>query len=248
MKDRRSFRFRALALSLLLAGSVGPLHAAEKTPSTAGPSDAITQAEQHLFLDKHFARTDQKTITYSYRQKGPELDAVDDTVRVDIDARHPDGTASVQVNFLSDKNRIAIAPVTHAEGNPALLGFLERDIALMKQLTGGSQVYFRKRIRLALADQQVQIKPVQVSLGKQKIDANKIVIEPYINDPMKERIGKYAGKTYVFVIGDQVPGGLYQAYTAESFAPGKAPVVDTVMTIASGDTRILPGTELDAVH
>lgn len=244
MHDHSLLGHLAITLMLILGGPSSPALAQEnalpqQAPATATQaSDPITAAEKQLFLDKHFANTTQKTIDYAYRQSGPSMETVNDTVKVDVRERHPDGTASVDVNFLSGSNHTPIAPIDHAEGNPALLGFLERDIAQMKRFTGGSTVYFRKRIRLALAQRDVKVDQVNVKFENRQIPASRIVIQPYINDPMKARIGKYAAKRYVFVVSPDVPGGIYQVYTSEKFADNQPASVDTSMTISGGD---IPG-------
>lgn len=232
-----------VAVLLALAGHA-TVALAENTVSQpahtqqAQQADPITTAERKLFLDKHFANTTQKTIAYTFRQAGPDMQSIDDTVKVDVRERHDDGTASVNVDFLTGTNHTPIAPVDHAEGNPALLGFLERDIAQMKRFTGGSTVYFRKRIRLALADHDVKVDKIQVKFDNKQVPASRIVIEPYANDPMKDKIGKYAAKRYVFVVSPQIPGGIYQVYTSEKFAGNQPAQVDTSMTISGGE---IPG-------
>ncbi len=251
MIDRPIFRSGAIALMLALSCQATVVlaantsqHATTAQPAgTAAPaskpeSDPITEAERKLFLDKHFANTTRQSIDYTYRQAGPSMTTINDKVKVDVRQRHEDGTASVNVNFLSGPNHTPIAPIDHAEGNPALLGFLERDIAEMKRFTGGSTVYFRKRIRLALADSNVKVDKVNVKFENKQIAADRIVIQPYVNDPMKEKIGKFAAKRYVFVISPNIPGGLYQVYTSEKFAESQPAQVDTSMTISGGE---IPG-------
>ncbi|AFK63171.1 hypothetical protein TKWG_15980 [Advenella kashmirensis WT001] len=244
MIDRPIFRSGAIALLLALSCQATPVLAAntDQPAATAAESrpetDPITEAERKLFLDKHFANTTRQSIDYTYRQAGPSMVTLNDKVKVDVRQRHKDGTASVDVYFLSGPNHTPIAPVEHAEGNPALLGFLERDIAEMKRFTGGSTVYFRKRIRLALADSNVKVDKVNVKFENKQVAADRIVIQPYINDPMKEKIGKYAAKRYIFVISPNIPGGLYQVYTSEKFAENQPAQVDTSMTISGGE---IPG-------
>jgi hypothetical protein len=94
-----------------------------------------------------------------------------------------------------------------------LLGFLEHDIAEMKRLTGGSTNYFRKRIRMALAE-AAQISREPIMYGGKKLEGQAVRIQPYLNDPLHARFEKYVGKTYTFVVSAQVPGGVYQVRTS----------------------------------
>lgn len=200
--------------------------------STPVQAQEISAPEKILFQSNHFDSIKKPTkIHYIYRQESAQPDAFTDDVSVDIIQRNADGTASVAAHFLTGTHEIAIPPIDHAQGNPAILGFLERDIAEMKRLTGGATGYFRKRIRLALAAQTLPIKKVMVAFEGKQIPAQEITIHPYRDDPLKDRFGKYADKGYVFVISDAVPGSLYQVYTT-LHADAAAPVIDARLSIA----------------
>jgi hypothetical protein len=134
---------------------------------------------------------------------------------------------------------VALPPVSNAQGNPALLGFLERDINEMKRLTGGSTNYFRKRIRLALAE-TASVESITVPYGGRQVQGKRIVIRPYLNDPMQEKMQKYLAKDYVFILSDQVPGTVYQI---RSTVPGgqqgdrknAAALIEETMTVAGAN-------------
>ena len=66
------------------------------------------------------------------------------------------------------ERQVALPALNGAQGNPVLLGFLERDISEMKRMTGGSTSYFRKRIRIALAE-AASVEPVTVSYGGRQV-------------------------------------------------------------------------------
>ncbi len=113
------------------------------------------------------------------------------------------------------------------EGNPLLLYFLERDIREMQRLTGGKPGYFRKAIRLALAH-PARVAQTQVSHGGKVLAASEITIAPYLDDPLKDRIGRYVGKTYVFTLCAEVPGGIYSLRTTVPSAAGGAKEVPLI--------------------
>jgi hypothetical protein len=174
----------------------------------------ISRAEKILFQSKHFGSIKKPTtLNYAFHQAANGPDAVDGKVSVDVLKRHSDGTASVATHFLSGAEEIPIPPIDHAQGNPVILGFLERDIAEMKRLTGGATGYFRKRIRLALAASEVPVKKIKVPYRGNQVSAQEITIYPYLDDPLKERLGKYVSKGYVFITSEAVPGTLYRAHT-----------------------------------
>ena len=227
----RAGRATILALTLatggLIAGSMSSAAAQE-----------ISVPEKLLFQSNHFGSIKQPTkIKYIYRQEAAAPDAFSDDVSVEVVKPNADGTAEIAARFLSGTHEIPIPTIDHAQGNPAILGFLERDIAEMKRLTGGATAYYRKRIRLALAAPNVPVRKIDVTYQGRQVAAQEITIRPYVDDPLKDRFGKLAGKTYVFIVSDAVPGSLYKVYTTIDGEKDKAiPAVDASMTIAQGAT------------
>lgn len=189
----------------------------------------ISPAEKLLFQTNHMQsiRT-PVTLTYSYRKEGAAEAGFEDEVQVDVTRINPDKSVSVSVQFLSGEKNIPLPQMENARGNPALLGFLERDIEEMKRLTGGSTGYFRKRIRLALVEVQ-SLRPVRFVYGGKDRQGQEVRIQPYLNDPLRERFAGYEDKSYVFILSDQVPGSLYQVRTSST----KGDIVET-LTLVKG--------------
>lgn len=222
---RHRSQYHVGRLTLLLASVLG-------FATSVVQAQEISAPEKLLFLSNHFDNVKKPTtINYTYRQEAAQPAAFTDTVSVDILKRNADGTASVAAHFLTGPHEIAIPPIDHAQGNPAILGFLERDIAEMKRLTGGATGYFRKRIRLALAAADLTVTKVQVPFEGKQVSAQTVTIRPYADDPLKDKFGRYADKGYVFTISDAVPGSLYQVSTTLNADPAK-PVIETSMSIA----------------
>ena len=173
------------------------------------PKEEITAAEQLVFLDEHLANVKAATtLNYAFVKQGNMekgfSDAVDETVSVDGKGR------TVKAKFLSGLNSKEFAPIEGATSNPVILHFLERDLAEMQRLTTGQPNYFRKRIRLALAEGP-EIKPVKFNWNGKMVDAKAVSVEPYMTDPMvhdpaRAAYKRYRGKRYTFIFADAVPG------------------------------------------
>jgi hypothetical protein len=195
----------------------------------AAAAQAISVAETLLFQTDHLQNVRAPlTLTYAFRKLGSLEPGFDDRVQVILAVDKP----AVTMHFLSGPRERKAADAEDAAGNPALLGFLERDIAEMQRLTGGSVNYFRKRIRLALAE-AAQVRPRRFTYGGKPIDGREVSIEPYRNDPLHQRFEQYVGKRYTFVVSEQVPGGLYQVRGA---LPGAAPLMDETLTLVSAES------------
>jgi hypothetical protein len=218
-------RHSRLALAALLAVLAG---------LAAAPAGAsVTLAETLLFQTNHLQQVRAPlTLVYDFHKAGSLEDGFDDQVRLLVDAGK-----GATVLFLSGARARRTPEIDDPQGNPVLLGFLERDIAEMHRLTGGTSSYFRKRIRLALAA-SAQVTPRRFTYGGRSVEGQEVMIEPYRKDPMHARFEQYTGKRYVFVLSPDVPGGIYQLRTVVPASPAaarKAPLLAETLTLVSVD-------------
>lgn len=188
----------AIAVSVLVA------------PYLAMAGEQISPAETLLFETNHLKEIRQPlSLHYDFRKSGSLEPEYRDSVEIAIRVIAPDGAKGVSTRYLSGDRLRNFPPVAHARGNPVLMYFLERDIHEMQRLTGGNWRYFQQRIRLALAD-KAQVRAVSFRHGNEEMKGQEIRITPYADDPQKARYQKLAGKYYVFVLSDAIPGGVYQ--------------------------------------
>jgi len=208
--------------------------------SGASAQDRISEAETLLFQTDHLKNVKPPaTLSYVFRKSGSAETGFDDTIELRV--RAAGGTKSVAVAFFTGERKLAYPEVTRAEGNPVLLSFLERDIREMQRLTGGKSGYFRRAIRLALA-RSAKVARTRLSFAGRELAAREVTITPYAEDPLKDRIGKYASKTYVFTLSAEVPGGVYGVHTfvpSAEGAPNAAPLLEERLTLTAA-TRAKP--------
>jgi hypothetical protein len=225
-----SFRFPSFA-ALLLVFALAPA-AAQNAPAAdrASPDQPVSEAETLLFMTNHLQSTKLPArLVYTFRKDGTLEGPFDDSV--DMDLKGKGGGKLATTRFLSEGRSVQYPPVEHAEGNPVILWFLERDIKEMERLTGGKSPYFQKRIRLALVD-KAEVRPVTFSFGGREVSGTEIKVSPYLDDPNKSKFGKVSpAKFYVFTLSDQVPGGVYQirAVVPDDAGGGK-PLIDETLT------------------
>jgi hypothetical protein len=113
-----------------------------------------------------------------------------------------------------------------------LLYFLEHDVRELQRRTGGQANYFRRRLRQALVD-RARIESTRVTLGDRELPARVVQVQPYADDPRRARYERYAALQYRFVLGDAVPGGVYELHTLLPGAEGAAPLLEEVLTLQS---------------
>lgn len=198
-----------------------------------GEDKPFSVAEKRVFLDDQLGNLGKTaTLEYTFRKSGTLEEGFDDSVVIEVRAGEQDRGRVVSAAFLTGARSIALPEISNATGNPVVMYFLERDVRQMERLTSGKQNFFRRRIRLALAD-TAQVRPVSIRLDGREIAASEVTIQPYLNDPVRERFAKFEKKIYAFVVSDQVPGGIYQLRTTVQAddAPG-APLVDELLTFS----------------
>ena len=189
--------------------------------ATAADPAEFSAAERRLFVDDHLATLSRAaTLEYAFSHRGSLEKAFDDTVTIRVG---PPGGATgrpVKGTFLSDTRRIELPELEHATGNPVILFFLEREVREMHRLTGGSESYYRKRIRMALA-QGADIRDVEAPVGARRVRATEIRLAPYRDDPVRSRYERFAETTYVFTLSNDVPGAVVEM-RSELRAPADA--------------------------
>nr|WP_314547477.1 hypothetical protein [uncultured Massilia sp.] len=194
----------------------------EATQPGAG-SGAVSPAETLLFETDHLAHVALPAVlVYTFRKTSNVEPGFSDEVRLDLAAGKGAGESDTgakdakgkrkmraTLHFLSGAHAHEVPALEEAHGNPVLLGFLERDIAEMSRLTGGSAAYFRKRIRMALAE-HARVEVQSITWQGKSLPARMVRIQPYLDDPMHARFERYVHKTYTFVFSERVPGELFQ--------------------------------------
>ncbi len=189
-------------------------------PLQAADVDQFSIAEKRLFIDDHLrGLAGPTTLEYTYEKRGSLEAPVDDTARVVVGPAAAGGGHSVKVEYLTQTRKLELEDIDAANANPVILFFLERDLREMHRLTGGSINYYRKRIRMALAEGG-QVEAVTRNLGPRRIAATSIHIAPYRDDPARSRYEKFAEKTYVFTLSDEVPGKVVELRSELSNPPG----------------------------
>jgi len=204
--------------------------------STAAPASVRAEGAPTMSLAERllFMNEPPLTLNYRFRKAGALEPGFDDRVAIDLRAA-PDGSCcAASGRFLSGPRAVMLPDIEQARANPVLLYFLEHDVRDMNRLTKGAPAYFRKRIRLAIAD-DAKVSDVTLQYQGRSVAGRLIEIEPYRNDPTRQRYARYADKAYQFFVSDAVPGGVYGVRTVmRAAAAGEAPLIIEQLFIEGG--------------
>lgn len=223
----------------LLATALAVAVTAAAAQSTAAPT--YSPAERLLFMSEPLpALKPPLTLNYRFQKSGTLEPGYEDRVAIDLRAAADGSCCAVAGRFLSGERAVMLPDIEQAKSNPVLLYFLEHDVRDMNRLTKGSAAYFRKRIRLAIAD-DATVRDVALTYQGRTIAGRLIEIEPYRNDPTRQRYARYAEKTYQFYVSDAVPGGIYGMRSVmRSATASEPPLVVEQMFIEGGSAPAEP--------
>lgn len=183
----------------------------------------VSDVEKRVFLTDHLKNVAVPgTLSYHFTKSGALEKPFQDNVSVSVKAASAGLGKNCHVDFLSGENQFKGLPdlIENATGNPIILAFLERDLREMKRITKGQPNYYRKRIRMAIA-QGAQVKSVTIKFGGKDIAAKEIALVPYEDDPARSRYEKFSNKSYTITLADDIPGGVYQMRSVMNERAGK---------------------------
>lgn len=196
---------QAWVVAAVLAVGLAAVH-----QRAAAESSELSEAEIEIFMKDRLGALELPTqLHYRVTRRGslePEFDqSADLTLTLD------GGRTTSKVNFLSGEQRLELPSIGNPTGNPILLHFLEREVRELSRLTGGSTNYYRKRIRMALANQE-QVVDTRIDVGGRSVPARLIRIRPYHDDPARARYETFANRYYEMAFSEQVPGGIVRLH------------------------------------
>jgi len=176
----------------------------------AAAGQSFSPAESLLFAEAHLRNAAPRgDLQYRFTRGGSLGPAIDGAVTVRLAPAAAEDVRDVHVDFLSGPDAFVLPDIEAARGNPVILSFLERDVREMQRLAGGQAAYFRKRLRLALAE-AAQVRDVDIEHDGARVAAHEISIRPFDDDPLRGRFAAYADKRYVFVLCEAIPGMVYE--------------------------------------
>jgi hypothetical protein len=211
-------RSRSLAAALGVVLALASIAA-----RSADDAKDYSPAERLIFMTDQLANVKPPArLRYSFRKSGALEEAFDDKVEIAL-APQADGSCCLgHGEFLSGARQLQLPDVENAKGNPVIVYFLEHDVRDMHRLTKGQDAHFRRMIRMAIY-KDAQVRDTSLRYRGRDVPGKEISIEPYTNDAQRDRFEKFARKRYVFLLSDEVPGGVYGIRSAISAQNADAP-------------------------
>jgi len=151
-------------------------------------------------------------LHYEYKKESFIDGAREDTIDMTVTNIRNTGRRDTSFKFFTGPHNRPYQDRNNQQGNGVFVLFLEFDIHELDRLTGGEWAYFQRKIRWALA-KGADKKEVDIDYQGKQVKAIQYTIQPFVNDPKKERYNLYANKYYIFTMSEEIPGEVYQVRT-----------------------------------
>jgi hypothetical protein len=210
-----SVSLRRLVAAIVLVGAA------------AGPAAAEPQKPVELLFDGSHLKLTKAGDQVSYRfQRSVSHEQVlgapfSDNVKLSIKAVKDADKRDFELQIFSgDRARDPFADHDRV-GNPLLLWYLDRSVNSYKGLAGGGLTYVKGRFMEALRNATAE--PVKIEFGGKPVDAFRVTLQPYANDPNKGRMLGFENSRFVIIYSDAVPGTLVELSSTFENTDAKAP-------------------------
>lgn len=171
--------------------------------------ETLTSAQKLIYDTAHLANTVAgQQINYRYRSRLGDGGIVSDRVLLTIKKSHADNKRDVVLDFLSAERHMNLPDFSGYRGNPVIIAMLEHIAQGLGQDTGGGVLYFRNRIRDALARSDNRIEQITVKIGERDVDATRLHFSPFVGDKNLASSPVFTGAEFSIVFSDAAPGGV----------------------------------------
>lgn len=206
---------RVLRHSLCLG--ISTLLVAVMTTGQANAFDELNEAQTLIYDHGHLANTSQgQTLNYSYTSEDEITSNVTDKASVSITAALDEGRRDVEIDFLSDERHLPLPKFSGYRGNPVIIAMLEHIAQSISSQTGGGALYFRNRIRDAIASEDVEVEERKISYKDSEFDATRITFYPFTNDQYIGSNELMSVSRFSIDLSDDVPGGVFMVQVKAS--------------------------------
>lgn len=175
---------------------------------TAKAFNELNNAQTLIYDTAHLQNTQKdQVLIYSFQAQEAGEELVLDSVKLSVQKEHDNGTRDVTVDFLSDDRHIAFPDFPGFKGNPVIIAMLEHVAQKMGRDTGGGALYFRNRIRDALAA-GVTINNEKATVMNTEVDTVVLTFSPFLDDQYIRGLPHFVNSKFTISFSESVSGGL----------------------------------------
>jgi len=171
--------------------------------------DDLNAAQSLVYDRPHLASLKTgDTLAYRYLARRGKNDPVSDEAKLSISAETDVERRDVEVDFLSDERALSLPVFNGYRGNPVIIAMLEHVAQTLSAETGGGALYFRNRIRDAMAHADTQVIEGSSLYIDEEISVSSVQFSPFRNDAFLGNRPGYGDALFEIILSDAVPGGV----------------------------------------
>ncbi len=180
--------------------------------------EQLTAAQALIYDTGHLGNTlEGNVIKYHYAAMDSAGEEVTDIATLTITKALPEGRRDVELDFLTDSRHLSFPAFPAYRGNPVIIAMFEHVAQTMGAATGGGTLYFRNRIRDALADKRIIVESGTAQYAEQKIETSNVSFSPFTDDTNLDKSSVLRNSLFTVQFSDSVPAGVVAiAVTAHS--------------------------------
>ncbi len=181
---------------------------ADATAGASQPGEAISEAERLLFTHPHLATVRApRTLSYAWSAQAAASASAPDRATLALRPRADGSCCSVHGDYLSGEMAVHLPDFDDATANPIILYFLEAEVRRLQRTTTGQSAHFRRQIRMSLAT-DARVTEAAVRWNGKDVPGHAVRVAPFLDDPYRSRFEREAATEYMFLLSDEVPGGV----------------------------------------
>lgn len=171
--------------------------------------EKLSEAQSWVYDRSHLANTSGgQVLIYGYSGADDGAPIENDKTTLSVMAEHDDGRRDVELEFLTGEQNLPLPPFTGFRGNPIIIAMLEHIAQSMSAQTGGGALYFRNRIRDALASSEVTISESKTTYDSEEHKATTLTFFPFKSDEYLGTHPVFKESKFTIQISDDIPGGV----------------------------------------
>ena len=152
---------------------------------SASAFDELSGAQKLIYDAPHMANTESgQTIVYHYQGTRATEKPLRDTVILSVTGKVDAERRDVAIEFLSDANEVVMPEFPGYRGNPVIIAMLEHVARSLGQQTGGGALYFRNRIRDALAAEKTRVTREEQEVAGKAVEASVVEFKPFTGEQL----------------------------------------------------------------
>lgn len=222
---------RIAVMAALVCAPVGAVHAvAEDLKATpiifeAQHMNNTTEGEELVY---DFARTvsNEEMLGKGFNDKI--------TLKV---AEVKDGKRTLDLQIYTGERARDLQKMTEMTINPMFIVTMQQAVSSFRSVSGGDFAYLKNRFTKNI-DKKSAVEKVKIDYKGQTVDAYRIDVEPFKDDPNVERMRGYDISTFEFIISPSVPGELVEARSTIKSSTAGSPSFEERTTLAGyGGTK-----------